>query len=172
MSSKTRIQLTHFPTWVSVTLKMFLRKSITHLPNYHKMEDHSPKNPPVSQTCKGSVSKKFPSQNFTYINPFQSNFSANHILPIPYLSTPSIPATFLRAQPHEYNAQSHVHIKTHGLARNRKRTTCAICWPKSVLHEEKRRTGSNSGAGATKTCRTSSDIRAEQENYNVRQGPT
>ena len=49
---------------------------------------------------------------------------------------------------------------------------CAICWPKSVLHEKKHRTGSDSGAGATKTCQTSSDIGAEQENYNVRQGPT
>jgi hypothetical protein len=35
--------------------------------------------------------------------------------------------------------------------RNRKSTTCAICWLKSVLHEEKRR---------------------EQENHNVRRGPT
>jgi hypothetical protein len=35
--------------------------------------------------------------------------------------------------------------------RNRKSTTCAICWLKSVLHEEKRR---------------------EQANHNVRRGPT
>jgi hypothetical protein len=28
------------------------------------------------------------------------------------------------------------HIKTHGLPRNRKRTTCAICSLKSVLKEE------------------------------------
>jgi hypothetical protein len=101
--------------------------------------------------------------------PFQSNFSANRILPSSYLF---IPAIFLQAQPREYNAQSPVHIKTHGLLRNRKSTTCAICWPKSVLHEEKRRTGSDSGAGATKTCQTSSDIGAEQENHNVGQGPT
>jgi len=100
-------------------------------------------------------------------NPFQSNFSANRILPSSY-----IPAIFLQAQLREYNAQSPVHIKTHSWPRNRKSTTCAICWPKSVLHEEKHRTGSDSGAGATKTCRMSSDIGAEQENHNVRRGPT
>jgi len=42
----------------------------------------------------------------------------------------------------------------------------------SVLHEEKRWTGSDSGAGTTKSCRTSSDIGVEQENPNVGQGPT
>jgi hypothetical protein len=46
----------------------------------------------------------------------------------------------------------------------------------SVLREEKRRTGSDSGAGEQtqqkKTCRTSSDIGAEQENHNVGRGPT
>jgi len=103
------------------------------------------------------------------LNPFQSNFSANCILPSSYLC---IPAIFLQAQQCEYNAQSPFHIKSHGLSRNRKSTTCAICWPKSVLHEEKRRTGSNSRAGATKSCRTSSDIGVEQENHNVGQGPT
>ena len=103
----------------------------------------------------------------TSFNPFQSNFSANRVLPSSY-----IPAIFLQPQPCEYNARSPVHIKTHGLPWNRKSTTCAICWPKSVLHEEKRQTGSDSGAGATKTCRTSSDIGAEQENHNVGQGPT
>ena len=41
----------------------------------------------------------------------------------------------------------------------------------SVLREEKRRTGSDSWAGATKSCRTSSDIGVEQENHNVRRGP-
>ena len=101
------------------------------------------------------------------INPFQSNFSANCILPSSY-----IPAIFLQAQPREYNARSPVHIKIHGLPWNRKKTTCTICWPKSVLHEEKRRTGSDRGVGATKTCRTSSDIGAEQENQNVGRGPT
>jgi hypothetical protein len=68
MLSKTLIQPTHFPTWVSATLKTFPRNSITHLSDYHKMEGHSPKKPPVSQPSKGSVSKKFPSQTFTYIN--------------------------------------------------------------------------------------------------------
>jgi hypothetical protein len=44
----------------------------------------------------------------------------------------------------------------------------------SILHEEKRRTGSDSGAGERnkKTCRTSSDIGTEQENHNVGQGLT
>jgi hypothetical protein len=106
------------------------------------------------------------------INPFQLNFSANRILSSSYLFTPFIPAIFLQAQPLEYNAQSPVHIKTHDLPRNIKSTTCAICWPKSVLHEEKRRTGSNSGAGTTKTCWTSSDIGAEQENHYVGRGLT
>jgi hypothetical protein len=91
-----------------------------------------------------------------FINPFQSNFSANRILPSSYLFTPFIPAIFVQAQTCEYNAQSPVRIKTHGLLRNRETTTCVICWPKSVLHEEERRTGSNRGAGATKTCQTSS----------------
>jgi hypothetical protein len=105
-----------------------------------------------------------------FINPFQNNFSANRILPSSYLFTPFISAIFVQAQPREYNAQSPVRIKTHGLPRNRKSPACAICWPKSVLHEEKRRTGTDSGAGATKTCRTSSDIGAEQENHNVGRG--
>ena len=104
---------------------------------------------------------------FYHFNPFQSNFSANRILPSSY-----IPAIFVQAKPREYSARSPVHIKTHGLPWNRKSTTCAICWPKSVLHGEKRRTGSDSGAGTTKTCRTSSNIGAEQENHNVGQGPT
>jgi hypothetical protein len=45
----------------------------------------------------------------------------------------------------------------------------------SVLHEEKRRTGSDSGAGEQmqqKKCQTFSDIGAEQENHNVGRGPT
>jgi len=42
----------------------------------------------------------------------------------------------------------------------------------SVLHEEKHRIGSDSGVGTTKTCRTPSDIGAEQENHNVGRGPT
>jgi hypothetical protein len=61
-----------------------------------------------------------------------------------------------------------------------KSTTCAICWLKSVLHEEKRRTDSDSGRkNATKTvtyvfrhrsrtgksyCRTRSDVRSERVN--------
>ena len=106
-------------------------------------------------------------QQCTHLNPFQSNFSANHILPSSY-----IPAIYLQAQPREYNTQSPVHIKTHGQPRNRKSTTCAICWPKSVLHEEKHWSGSDSGAGATKTCRTSSEIGAARENHTVRRGLT
>jgi hypothetical protein len=38
----------------------------------------------------------------------------------------------------------------------RKSTTCTICWLKSILHEEKRRTGSDSGR--TNTTKTVSDI--------------
>jgi hypothetical protein len=69
-----------------------------------------------------------------------------------FLPTTHSPALiFLQAQPYEYNAQSPVHINTHGLPRNRKSTTCAICWLKSVLHEEKCRTGSDSGAGGPQT---------------------
>jgi hypothetical protein len=44
-------------------------------------------------------------------NSFQSNFSANRILPSSYLFTPFISAIFLQAQPCKYNAQSLVHIK-------------------------------------------------------------
>jgi hypothetical protein len=40
--------------------------------------------------------------------------------------------------------------------RNRKSTTCAICWLMFVLHEEKRRTGSDSGR--TNATRTASDV--------------
>jgi hypothetical protein len=40
--------------------------------------------------------------------------------------------------------------------RNRKSKTCAICWLKSVLHEEKRRTGSDSWR--TKATKTASDV--------------
>jgi hypothetical protein len=58
---------------------------------------------------------------------------------------------FLQVQPCKYNAQSPVHINTHGLPRNRKSTTCAIRWLKSVLHEEKCRTGSDSRAGGPQT---------------------
>jgi hypothetical protein len=41
-------------------------------------------------------------------------------------------------------------LKENNINRNRKSTTCAICWLKSVLHEEKRQ---------------------EQENHNVGRGP-
>jgi hypothetical protein len=45
----------------------------------------------------------------------------------------------------------------------------------SVLHEEQRRTGSDSGAGEQtqqKNVSDSFDIGAEQENHNVGRGPT
>jgi hypothetical protein len=74
----------------------------------------------------------------------------------------------------------------------RERGWWITCWLKSVLHEEKCRTGSYSGAGeqtqkksvgqaptaerankrTKKKCRTSPDIGAEWENHNVRRGPT
>ena len=72
--------------------------------------------------------------------------------------TPFIPAIFQQAQLREYNAQSPVHIKTHGLPRNRKSTTCTICWLKSVLHEEKRRTVSDSGEGTQTQQKNVSDV--------------
>ena len=73
----------------------------------------------------------------------------------------------------------------------RERGWWITCWLKSVLNEEKCRTGSYSRAGEQtqkksvgqaptaerankrkKKCRTSPDIRAEWENHNVGQGPT
>jgi hypothetical protein len=53
-----------------------------------------------------------------------------------------------------------------------KQKDCAICWLKSVLHEEKRRTGSDSGRTQQKPCRASSDIGAELENHTVGRCPT
>ena len=85
-------------------------------------------------------------------NPFQSNFSANCILPSSYLF-------WTGKEVGGYNAQSPVHIKTHGLPRNRKRSAYSLCWLKSVLHEENRRTGSDSGAGAQRTKNVSGNIR-------------
>ena len=57
----------------------------------------------------------------------------------------------------------------------RERGWWITCWLKSVLHEEKCRTGPYSGAGEQtqkKKCWTSHDIGAERENRNVGQGPT
>jgi hypothetical protein len=67
--------------------------------------------------------------------------------------------------------------------RNRECTTCAICWLKSVLHEEKGRSGSDSGrTNATKTvsdvfrhrsgtgksyCQTRFDVGSEGDNEYV-----
>ena len=82
-------------------------------------------------------------QTIRTFNPSQSNFSANRILPSSYLFG-------WEKQPREYNRQLPVHIKTLGLPRNRMSATCAICWPKSVLHEEKCRTGFDSGVGRNK----------------------
>jgi hypothetical protein len=80
-------------------------------------------------------------RKYSWLNPFQSNFSATHILPSSYL--------FWAGK--------------------------GLVDYLSVLHEEKRQTGSDSGAGEQmqqKKCRTSSDIGAEQENHNVGRGPT
>jgi hypothetical protein len=49
--------------------------------------------------------------------------------------------------------------------RNRKSTTCAICWLKSV-HEEKRRTGSDSGR--TVTTKTVSDVFRHRSGTGIR----
>jgi hypothetical protein len=54
---------------------------------------------------------------FKTINPFQCNLNANRILP----------SSFPTSKTARYNAQSPIHIKTYGLPRNRKSTTCAIC---------------------------------------------
>ena len=57
----------------------------------------------------------------------------------------------------------------------RERGWWITCWLKSILYEEKCRTGSYSGAGEQKQkkkCRTSPDIGAERENQNVGRGPT
>jgi hypothetical protein len=74
----------------------------------------------------------------------------------------------------------------------RERGWWITCWPKSVLREEKCRTGSYSGAGEQtqkkkcrtgsysgageqtqkKKCWTSPNIGAEWENHNVGRGPT
>ena len=51
-----------------------------------------------------------------------------------------------------------IFLPTAYLPRNRKITTCAICWLKSVLHEEKRQTGSDSGAGAQTQQKNMSDV--------------
>jgi hypothetical protein len=76
------------------------------------------------------------------INPFQSNFSATRILPCSYLFWAG------------------------------KRLVDYL----SVVHEEKRRDRLRQRSERTnttkKTCRTSSDIGAEQENHNVGRGPT
>ena len=41
-----------------------------------------------------------------------------------------------------------IFVPTAYLPRNRKSTTCAICWLKCVLHDEKCRTGSDSRVSA------------------------
>jgi hypothetical protein len=101
------------------------------------------------------------------INPFQYNFSANRILPSAYLSLPFPTSTTAWIQC--TITCSHQNIWP---AEKQKEYNLRICWPKSVLHEEKHQTGSDSRAGATKTCQTSSDIGVEQENHNVGRGPT
>jgi hypothetical protein len=42
-------------------------------------------------------------------------------------------------------------LKEKNISRNRKSTTCAICWLKSVLHEEKRREQKNHNVGIRPT---------------------
>ena len=88
----------------------------------------------------------------TVFNPFQSNFFANPILPSSY--SPSSPP-FSYSHNCANTTQSSVQIKTHGLPRNRNR---AICWLKSVLFEEKCRTGSDSGAGEQTQQKNVSDV--------------
>jgi hypothetical protein len=75
------------------------------------------------------------------INSSQSNFSATSILPNSYL--------FWAGKRLLVTCNYCTVLKEKN--RNRKSTTCAICWLKSVIHEEK--------------CR-------EQENHNVGRSPT
>jgi hypothetical protein len=65
------------------------------------------------------------------INPFQSNFSATRILPSSYLFWAGKSWWITRV------------LKEKNININRKSTTCAICWVKSVLHQEKRREQEN-----------------------------
>jgi hypothetical protein len=80
-------------------------------------------------------------EHHTLLNHFQSNFSATRILPSCYL--------FWVERGWWVTCNYPTVLKEKNI--NRKSTTCAICWLKSVLHEEKRR---------------------EQENHNVGRGPT
>jgi hypothetical protein len=97
------------------------------------------------------------------LNPFHSNFSANRILPSSYL--------FWAERGWWITCNYPTVLKEKNTETQSK--TCAVCWLKSVLHEEKRRTGSDSGrTNATKPCRTSSDIGAEQGNHTVGRGST
>jgi hypothetical protein len=104
-----------------------------------------------------------------YFNRFQSNFSAKRVLPSSYL---------FWAVKRLVDYCNYPTVLKEKTWRNRMSTTCAICWLKSVLYEEKRRTGSDSGqTNATKTvsnvfrhrsetgklyCRTRSDVGSER----------
>jgi hypothetical protein len=117
----------------------------------------------IPATC---VNKNYHS---SVINPFQSNFSANRILPSSYLFWAVKRLVDYLLLSYSFKREKHGEIES---------TTCAICWLKSVLHEEKRRTGSDSGrTNAAKTvsdvfrhrsrtgklyCRTRSDVGSER----------
>jgi hypothetical protein len=93
-----------------------------------------------------------------------------HFIPLFFLCVGHAVAQLVEALRHK--------SEDRGFIGNRKSTTCAICWLKSVLHEEKRRTGPDSGrTNATKTvsdvfrhrsrtgksyCRTRSDVGSER----------
>jgi hypothetical protein len=71
------------------------------------------------------------------LNPFQSNFSANRILPSAYL--------FWAGKRLVGYCNYPIVLKEKN--RNRKSTLRAICWLKSILHEEKRREQENQNIG-------------------------
>jgi hypothetical protein len=107
-----------------------------------------------------------------FINPFQSNFSATRILPSSYL--------FWAGKRLVDYCNYPTVLKEKNINRNIKSTTCAICWLKSVLHEEKRREQENHNVGLQYAGGRKIGLervkdqekRREQENHNVGRGPT
>jgi hypothetical protein len=74
---------------------------------------------------------------FLIFNPFQSNFSATRIPP----------ALIYFGRERGWWVTCNYPTVSKEKNRNRKSTTCAICWLKSVLHEEKRREQENHNVG-------------------------
>ena len=119
--------------------------------------------PSSSVHCNSPVSKLFcgPSQSIISINPFQSNFSANCILPSSYLL---------------WAGKRLVDYLLAKVRTTRGKVSDRLLQRSGRTNAKKKcRTDSCSGEGKQtqkKKCRTSPDIGAEWENHNVRQGPT